>query len=496
MRDSREFVHYSSLPKPYVRLPLYQGYPENLGDQMKKTLVTTVVLGILLIAGVSAHAEQVVSPISAQTEVTVRTITGTIRNPKVFSLANGSSMVTWQEESGKGYFQKARTVSINNKLGAVQTINSELAEYLDSGTGVQDSVSVNRNGKLFAVWVTLGTRYGVPSQKIWGRTSIDGENWSKPFVVIPGLSITGNQDMCYEDPSRTPGCGYIRVQAAIDDKGRQAVLVADNLASIGNRYRMKASSFVGKWCNFKTLTATPEMRGSEILGLTSGFAVSATRYSPSSTNSVRTSYYNPKLEAWGNTLTPIAISANTVIASHWVQRDIKNLTIAMASSNETGGVSMRNFNVDSNTWSSDLITIQEQEPDLVYQDVRAAKVGADFVVMFNTYNHNTGSKTALVSKVVGLVPTTTVIGTSVDQIDLLYVGSSFTNNAVIAYNEIMTGAKLGGITESNLPTYIPNSATHAYLSAFIKTRADRVAGVGLKFGEGTTALIFMQGYLR
>jgi hypothetical protein len=67
---------------------------------------------------------------------------------------------------------------------------------------------------------------------------------------------------------------------------------------------------------------------------------------------------------------------------------------------------------------------------------------------------------------------------------------------VIAYNEIMTGAKLGGITESTLPSYIPNSATHSYLSALIKTKADRVAGVGLKFGEGTTALIFMQGYLR
>jgi hypothetical protein len=152
---------------------------------MKKTLVTTVVLGILLTAGVSAHAEQVVSPISAQTEVTVRTITGTMRNPKVFSLANGSSLVTWQEESGKGYFQKARTVSINNKLGAVQTINPAVAEFLDAGIGLQDSVSVNRNGKLFAVWVTLGTRYGVPSQKIWGRTSIDGENWSKPVGPPP-----------------------------------------------------------------------------------------------------------------------------------------------------------------------------------------------------------------------------------------------------------------------------------------------------------------------
>lgn len=463
---------------------------------MKKMLVTAVVLGTLLTADVSAHADEVISPISAQTEVSVRTITGTMRNPKVFSLANGSSLVTWQEESGKGYFQKARTVSINNKLGAVQTINPAVAEFLDAGIGLQDSVSVNRNGKLFAVWVTLGTRYGVPSQKIWGRTSSDGENWSKPFVVIPGLSITGNQDMCYEDLSRTPGCGYIRVQAAIDDKGRQAVLVADNLASTGTRYRMKASSFVGKWGNFKTLTATPAMRGSEIIGLTSGFAVSAARYNPSSTNSVRTSYYNPKLEAWGNTLTPIAISANTVITGHWVQRDMKNLTIAMASSNETGGVSMRNFNVDSSTWSSDLITIQEQEPDLVYPDLRAAKVGADLVVLFTTYNQITGSKTALVSKVTGLVPTTAVIGTSVDQIDLLYVGSSLTNNAVIAYNEIMTGAKLGGITESNLPTYIPNSATHAYLSSLIKTRADRVAGLGLKFTQSNTALIFTQGYLR
>jgi hypothetical protein len=30
----------------------------------------------------------------------------------------------------------------------------------------------------------------------------------------------------------------------------------------------------------------------------------------------------------------------------------------------------------------------------------------------------------------------------------------------------------------------------------IKTRADRVAGVGLKFTESNTALTFTQGYLR
>jgi hypothetical protein len=168
----------------------------------------------------------------------------------------------------------------------------------------------------------------------------------------------------------------------------------------------------------------------------------------------------------------------------------------MASSNEVGGVSIRNYNVDTKTWSSDLISLQEQEPNIVYPDLRAAKVGADFVVMFTTYNQIDGSKEVRVSKVVGLTPTTTTIGTSADQIDLLYAGSSLSNNAVIAYNEIMNGAKLGGITESTLPTFIPNSATHSYLSAFIKTRADRVAGVGLKFGEGTTAVIFTQGYLR
>ncbi|MEI7420022.1 MAG: hypothetical protein WCK24_04085 [Actinomycetes bacterium] len=467
---------------------------------MKKLLVTTVMLGILLTAGVSASADVVVSPISAQTEVTVRTISsmsGMLLNPQVFSLANGSSLVTWQELSGNGYFQKARTISINNKLGAVQTLNPATAENLDSGRGVQDTVSINRNGKLFGVWVTLGTRYGVASHKIWGRTSVDGANWSKPFVVIPGLSLTGDQSMCENNPLDTPGCGYFRVQAAIDDKGRQAVLVADNIASTGSRYRMKATSFVGAWCNLKTLTATPVMMDSEILGLTSGFAVSATKYGSMITNSVKTSYYDPKLEAWSNTLTPIAIPANTVITAHWVQRDIKNLTIAMAiEGRSTSSISMRNFNVDTKTWSSDLITIQEQEPDLFYPDLRAAKVGADLVVMFKTFNRNTGSEEVRVSKVVGLVPTTATVGTSADQIDLLYVGSSLSNNAVIAYNEIMTGAKLGGITESNLPTYIPNTATHSYLSALIKTRADRVAGVGLKWVQGTEAVIFTQGYLR
>jgi hypothetical protein len=302
--------------------------------------------------------------------------------------------------------------------------------------------------------------------------------------------------MCEQDPTNTPRCGYLRLQAAIDDKGRQGVLVADNLETTGIRYRMKASSFVGKWCNFKTLSPVSEMRTSEIIGLTSGFMVSATNYSGSSANSVKVSYYNPKAEAWTNTSTAIAIYANTVITAHWVQRDTKNLTLAMASSSGLGGVSIRNFNVDSKTWTSNVINIQAGEPNHVYQDVRAAKVGADFVVMVNAYNQTSGSTEVRVSKVVGVTPTTTVVGTSSDQIDLLYAGSSLSSKAVVAYNHIMEGAKLGGITESTLPTFLPNSATHSYLSALSKNKSDKVAAVGLKYGTTITAVIFTQGYLR
>ena len=157
---------------------------------------------------------------------------------------------------------------------------------------------------------------------------------------------------------------------------------------------------------------------------------------------------------------------------------------------------MRNFNVDSQTWSSDLITIQEQESNIGYQEIRAAKVGADFVVMFNTYNLNDGTKKVKVSKVVGLVPTTVEIGAYADQIDLLFVSSSLTNNTVIAFNDMVHGTQLGGITEATLPSSVPSSATHLRLVDVIKTKADRVAGVGFKYGDSTTDLIFTQGYLR
>ena len=96
----------------------------------------------------------------------------------------------------------------------------------------------------------------------------------------------------------------------------------------------------------------------------------------------------------------------------------------------------------------------------------------------------------------GLTPTTAVVGTSNDQIDLLYAGSSLNGEAVIAYNHIMEGAKLGGITETTLPTFLPNTASNSYLSALIKTRSDKVLGVGLKYAEGTTAVVFTQGYVR
>ncbi len=462
---------------------------------MKKSFLTAATLLLSMLIPMSAGAEEIVSPLASQTEVTVKNLTGSIVNPKVFPLANGSSLVTWQEETIDGYLLKTRAVSATNRLGVIHTINVGKATFLNGSAGVEDTIAINRSGKLFAVWATPGVRYNVPSQTVWGRTSLDGSYWSKPFVVIPGISVSGNQDSCEMEPVETPRCGFLRLQAAIDDKGRLAVLVSDNIQTTGIRYRVKSSSFLGKWGNFKTLTAVNDLRSSEILGLTSGFMASATVYNSSSTNSVKTSYYNPKAEAWTSTSTPISISANTVISSQWVQRDTKNLTLATASSNE-GGVSVRNFNVDTKSWTSPLTSIQAGEPSHVFQDIRAAKAGSSLVVMVNVYNQGDGTSEVRVSNVVGLSSTTSVVGTSTEQIDLLTTGSSLSGTPLVAYNHIMEGAKFGGITPSTLPTFLPNTATHSYLSDLRITKSDKVLGVGLKFGEGTTAVIFTQGYLR
>ena len=462
---------------------------------MKKIIVSGLTL-ITAFAFVSpAVATGDVSPINSQTEITVKSLSGSIRNPKVFPLANGSSLVSWLEDGADGYFLRARTVSATNKLGIIQTINSEKAAFLDRTEGVQETIAINRSGQLFAVWATLGTRYNVPSQKIWGRTSLDGSNWSKPFVVIPGLSVTGDPDMCMMEAAFTPRCGFIKLQAAIDDKGRLAVLVADNLETTGTRYRMKTRSFTGKWCNFKTLSPVRETRTSEIVGLTSGFVASATRYG-GTTNSVKTSYYDPKAEAWTSTSTPVVTSANVVFTSHWVQRDTKNLTLALANTSTAGALSMRNFNVDSKTWTTDLITLHAGEPEHVIQDLRAAKVGANLVVLYNVYGQSAHISAARVAKVIGTTATTSELGTSIDQIDALYVGSSMSSNPVVAYNHIMEGTKLGGITGLTLPSFLPNTATHSYLSAMAKTRSDKILAVGLNFGEGTTSVVFTQGFVK
>lgn len=462
---------------------------------MKKSFLTAAILLLSMIIPISAGAEEVLSPLTSQTEVTVKNLTGSIVNPKVFPLANGSSLVTWQEETSDGYLLKTRTVSSTNRLGVIHTINVGKATFLNGSSGVEDTIAINRSGKLFAVWATPGVRYNVPSQTVWGRTSLDGSYWSKPFVVIPGISVSGDPESCEMEPVDTPRCGFLRLQAAIDDKGRLAVLVSDNIQTTGIRYRMKSSSFLGKWGNFKTLTAVRDLRQSEILGLTSGFVAGATVYNSTSANSIKTSYYNPKAEAWTSTSTPISISANTVISSQWVQRDTKNLTLAMASSN-TGGVSVRNFNVDTRSWTSPLTNIQAGEPSHVFQDIRATKAGSALVVMVNVYNQGDNTTEVRVSNVVGLTPTTSVVGTSNDQIDLITAGSSLSGTPLVAYNHIMEGAKFGGITPSTLPTFLPNTATHSYLSDLRITRSDKVLGVGLKYGVGTTAVIFTQGYLR
>jgi hypothetical protein len=116
--------------------------------------------------------------------------------------------------------------------------------------------------------------------------------------------------------------------------------------------------------------------------------------------------------------------------------------------------------------------------------------------MTNVYDQGDGSTEVRVSNVVGLSATTSVVGTSNDQIDLLTVGSSLSGTPLVAFNHIMEGAKFGGITISTLPAFLPNTATHSYLSNLRITKSDRVIGVGLRFGVGTTAVTFTQGYLR
>jgi hypothetical protein len=167
----------------------------------------------------------------------------------------------------------------------------------------------------------------------------------------------------------------------------------------------------------------------------------------------------------------------------------------MASS-DSGGVSIRNFNVDTKSWTSPLTNIQAGEPNHVFQDIRAAKAGTSLVVMTNVYDQGDGSTEVRVSKVTGLAATTSVVGTSDDQIDLLTAGSSLSGAPLVAFNHTMEGAKFGGITISTLPTFLPNTATHSYLSNLRITKSDRVIGVGLRFGVGTTAVTFTQGYLR
>lgn len=459
---------------------------------MKKILIVTIAIASLL-SNTNVGFAAAPSPLSSQTEVIVNSSTGNVRNAKVFPLANGSSLVTWQEEVGSTYWLKARTVSATNQLGIIQTINNKEAVSLDQGEGVADAVSSNKAGKIFATWITQGMRYGVQSQKVWGRTSTNGITWSKPFVVVSGLTVSGNAMRC-EDLSDFPGCGYTRLQSAIDDKSRMAVLTLDPNDE-GKRFRMKATNLSGVWFNYKTLGTFNSTRGSEIVGLTSGFAVSAANYTSGTKCSTKASFFDPKTQLWTTTLTPQAIGVNTVINSHWVQRDSRTLTIALASSSEANGVAIRNFDMLTKKWSSRLIRIQTSEENKTFQDIRAAKVGSSIVLMYNVYDQLAGSNEVRVAKVTGSSPTFTVIGTSPYQIDLLFAGSTAANKPVLAFNFIDEGVRLGGITETTLPTAIPNSATHGYLSEMVKTKADLVQAVGLQWLEGSTNIVLVKGYV-
>ncbi len=456
---------------------------------MKKILVIVVsITAALTMVGPAIAADE---PLRSKSEVTVASIGKEVRNPTVFQLANNNTLVTWQEVSGDKYYLKARTVSPTKALGTIQTINSEAAIQLQSGEGTERTVVIGSSGKVFATWITQGLRFGVQSQKVWGRTTTDGVNWSKPFVIVAGLTVSGDAMMCEEDPTRVTNCGYSSVQSAVDGKGRLAVMTLDNYESTGIRYRVKATNLSGVWATFRTLAEVPDTRASELVGLASGFAANATSYASSANSAVRTKIYDAKSEAWSKTFTAISTSQNDVYRAHWIQRDSKNLTLAIAA--EAGGINIRNFNLTNLNWSANLVQIQGPVAEHVYQNLVAAKVGSDLVLIYQEYDRDAGSTVIKAAKIVGSTPTTTLLQSGADNPVLLYVGASSTNSALVAFNLGTAGTKLGGINEGSLPETISANFGSSAIMTLTKTSADQVLALGLIYEESKTTIALLRG---
>jgi len=461
---------------------------------MKKLVAITAVLLAGLVSAVPAQAIE--SAISGEKQIKVASMVNVnLRNPKVMPLPKGSSLITWLEEKPNvGYFIKTRTVSSTNKLGKVFTLNSSAA-YTDMSLDNLPQVVTNGKGQFFATWIVSYVTDGVTYEKIVGRSSNDGINWTKIKTVVEPLAVTGGRNCMGE--AEQPNCGYVYFRSAIDGKGKMAVLVAHTTDRSSMNYFATTSSNISSW-------PTPEevinMRYNfwvSIDGLRSGFALHYPEYVSGTSCRYLLRYFDSAAGSWGNTLVASSADFNTVIFGKVIQRSADTLSVVMTPQ-EGAGILVKNFSLSSKNFTDFEVVAKEPVTDVVYQTVSVAARGTKMAIGYTTYdrtNHTTSARLIVQSGVEGGF-TETQLERGVDQVYPLYIGVSKAGYPFFAYMQYTRGTHLTTLKGSSQAKVLNNKANVGYLSSMYVSATDQLYAVGMKGDGGTYSIYLTRGKLK
>ena len=456
------------------------------------------VLSALVAAALSIT---VISPASATVAVTglkkmtVATVTGvSTRSPQVIDLGKGRTLVSWLEENNSELLAlKTKVVSSTNKLGRVTAINTKLAHSNRDLNGLPKLVS-NSKGKLFAAWVQRSTKGSTVTDQIYGRTSTNGSTWSKIFPISKPVLV--DKGFCTD--SNMDGCGINSLQISIDGAGRTGVLISTILEEGIFDYKASVTSKTSMWPAMKQLGTVINQGRNEIVGLTTGFAVSWTDYIGGESCSTKAAYFDPKNSKWGSTLLAQNILKNTVMSSKWVQRDSKTLTLVMGSENEQGGISVRNFSLTTKKFSGAIKVIAPNETDVVFQNISAAAKGKAMVIGYTTYNQVSAASQArmILQRSTTGTFSSKIVDNGVDQIDPVATGFSKAGTGFFVYNETGKPTNLAMAKGSYTPLDLPGKTSIAYTEDVSISSTDMLAAVSITNVDGKSTITLVKGKLR
>jgi hypothetical protein len=234
---------------------------------------------------------------------------------------------------------------------------------------------------------------------------------------------------------------------------------------------------------------------SEIVSLTSGFAVSYTDYLSNDTCSIKVALYDGETSEWGPTMIAKNLNENTVINSKWIQRSSKTLTLVISAQN-FGGIVIKHYRLSTNTWAGSGRVARVGEESIVFQQIAVATKGWQIAIGYITYNQTNGVSQAriLVQKTVTGSFTHKVLQSGEGGIHPVSAGFNKSGNAFFAY--LLGGTQLATLSGSSTPKLLPGLVDIAQIQDLDVSDNDLVTALDLTDNNDQTTITLIKGKLK